>query len=315
MNWRISLMLLLFAFTACKEDVKNKVDSIKNDNEITQSKYLIEADELLKISKEPNIKILDFRKPEFYATGHIEDALNIWRTDIEDTSYPYSGMMPDREQIENLFSRLGINTSDTVVVYDDNALVDSSRLWWILQNYDFTNVRLLNGGISAWKANDGNISTETPIVNKGEFKLTDTPSMKYYISKDEMIIAVANNKLILDTRTNDEFSGKRQKAGAAKGGRIPNSILIDWAEAVNYNGNKKIKSTKDLVKIYSKLAATKKDIIIPYCHSGVRSAHTTFVLTQVLGYKNVKNYDGSWTEWSHFNDLAFEQDSITTIKE
>jgi thiosulfate/3-mercaptopyruvate sulfurtransferase len=315
MNWRISLMILLLAFTACKEDGKKKVVSIEKANEITQSKYLIEADELLKIAKEPNIKILDFRKPEFYATGHIEGALNIWRTDIEDASYPYGGMMPGREQMETLFSGLGINTTDTVVIYDDNALVDSSRLWWILQNYDFTNVRLLNGGISAWKAQNGNISTETPLVNKGDFKLTDTPSMKYYISKEEMIKAVANNKLILDTRTNDEFSGKRQKAGAAKGGRIPNSILIDWAEAVNYNGDKKIKSTEDLVKIYSQLGASKEDTIIPYCHSGVRSAHTTFVLTQLLGYKNVKNYDGSWTEWSQFNDLPFEQDTITTIIE
>lgn len=316
-------MFLLLAFAACKEEKKDKVEVTKNeevdlnisDKDDSKINDLIEVDELLKIAEEPNIKILDFRKPEFYATGHIKDALNIWRTDIEDASYPYNGMMAGKEQMETLFGSLGINTKDTIIIYDDNALVDSSRLWWILQNYDFTNVRLLNGGISAWKAQNGTISTETPVVKKANFKLTDKPSMKYYISKEKMIQAVADKTIIVDARTDDEYSGKRQKEGAAKGGRIPNSMLIDWAEAVNYNGDKKIKSIEDLEKIYRELGASKEDAIIAYCHSGVRSAHTTFVLTQVLGYKNVKNYDGSWTEWSQFDDLPSAQDSLTTIIE
>lgn len=308
-------MLLLLAFTACKDKVKDEVVTIEKANEHTEFNYLIEVDELQKIAKEPNIKILDFRKSDFYANEHIEGAMNIWRTDIENASYSYNGMMPGREQMETLFSGLGINTSNTIIIYDDNALVDSSRLWWILQNYDFTNVRLLNGGISAWKAQNGAISTETPVTTKANFKLSDMPSMKYHISKEKMIQAVANKTIIVDARTDDEYSGKRQKEGATKGGRIPNSILIDWAEAVNYNGDKKIKSIEDLEKIYSRLGASKDDTIIAYCHSGVRSAHTTFVLTQMLGYKNVKNYDGSWTEWSQFNDLPSVQDSLTTIIE
>jgi len=315
MTWRISIMFLVLAFSACKDKGGNKVVNIEKDIEKTEINYLIEVDELQKIAKEPNIKILDFRKSNFYANEHIEGAINIWRTDIENTSYPYNGMMAGKEQMETLFSGLGINTNDTVVIYDDNALVDSARLWWILQNYDFTNVRLLNGGISAWKAQNGAISTETPVVKKANFKLSATPSMKYYISKEKMIEAVANKTIIVDARTDDEYSGKRQKEGAARGGRIPNSMLIDWAEAVNYNGDKKIKSIEDLEKIYSKLGASKDDTIIAYCHSGVRSAHTTFVLTQMLGYKNVKNYDGSWTEWSQFNDLPSVQDSLTTIIE
>lgn len=308
-------MLLLLAFTACKDKVKDEVVTIEKANEHTEFNYLIEVDELQKIAKEPNIKILDFRKSDFYANEHIEGAMNIWRTDIENASYSYNGMMPGREQMETLFSGLGINTSNTIIIYDDNALVDSSRLWWILQNYDFTNVRLLNGGISAWKAQNGPISTETPVTTKANFKLSYTPSMKYHISKEKMIQAVANKTIIVDARTDDEYSGKRQKEGATKGGRIPNSILIDWAETVNYNGDKKIKSIEDLEKIYSRLGASKDDTIIAYCHSGVRSAHTTFVLTQMLGYKNVKNYDGSWTEWSQFNDLPSVQDSLTTIIE
>ncbi|TVZ27141.1 thiosulfate/3-mercaptopyruvate sulfurtransferase [Gillisia sp. Hel_I_86] len=323
MVWRISLLCCLLAFSSCKEEKKNKVEVTKNeeanlnisDEDDSKINYLIEVDELLKIANEPNIKILDFRKSEFYANEHIEGAMNIWRTDIEDASYPYKGMMAGKKQMETLFSGLGINTKDTIIIYDDNGLVDSTRLWWILQNYDFTKVRLLHGGITAWKEKNGAISTETPIVKRSNFKLTDAPSMKYLISKEKMIQAVANNTFIIDARTDDEFSGKRQKEGAAKGGRIPNSKSIDWAKSVNYNGDKKMKSTEDLIEIYNKLGASKDDEIIAYCHSGVRSAHTTFVLTQILGYKNVKNYDGSWTEWSQFDDLSFDQDSITTIIE
>ena len=110
------------------------------------------------------------------------------------------------------------------------------------------------------------------------------------------------------------FLVKDKKKGAAKGGRIPKSVHIDWAEAFNYSGDKRIKPVEELKIIYNKLNIKKNDPIIVYCHSGVRSAHTTFVLTQLLGYKNVKNYDGSWTEWSYFNDLPFKKDSVIKIK-
>ena len=129
-----------------------------------------------------------------------------------------------------------------------------------------------------------------------------------------MQTALQTNTLILDTRTIDEFTGERQKRGAMKGGRIPNSIHIDWSDAINYEGDKKLKRIIDLETIYNQLKTDKNNPVIVYCHSGVRSAHTTFVLTQLLGYKNVKNYDGSWIEWSYFDDLPFKKDSITLIK-
>ena len=313
MTWRISFVVLILSFTACKEEKIVKIDVIEQAKKNTETNYLIEVDELLKIAKEPNIKILDFRKSEVYKKEHIEGALNIWRTDLEDASYPYKGMMARKEQMETLLGRLGVTKNDTIIIYDDNGLCDSSRLWWILQNYDFTNVRVFHGGIAAWKLHNGAISTEVPLVQKTLFKLPEKPSMKYYVSKEEMLEAITNKTLILDTRTTDEFTGKRQKNGASKGGRIPNSISIDWSVAVDYNGDKKIKSIEELDKIYKKFGVSKNDTIIVYCHSGVRSAHTTFVLTQLLAYKNVKNYDGSWTEWSNFDKAPIQQDSITSL--
>ena len=313
MNWKISIVIA-FIFFACKQEERTKSNTLVDDNKGVNINYLIEAEELEGIIHLPNIKIIDFRKPNIYKNEHIEGALNIWRSDIEDSSFPYKGMMASKAQIETLFSKLGINTTDTLIVYDDSGLPDSTRLWWILQNYDYTNVRLLNGGLSAWKTIKGTVTNANTLIKKSNFKLPNNPSMKYYASKKDMQKAVASKNVLLDTRTTNEYSGKRHKKGAKKGGRIPGSIHIDWAETIEYNSSKKFKTKQKLDVIYSTLSASIEDTIMVYCHSGVRSAHTTFVLTQLLGYKNVKNYDGSWTEWSYFEDLPFKQDSITTIK-
>jgi thiosulfate/3-mercaptopyruvate sulfurtransferase len=313
MNWRIKIAIIFLALSACNQEKKIETEDKITLKQAFKSEYLIEIDEFQILANQPNIKIIDFRKKERYDKEHVEGSLHIWRTDIEDTSFPYGGMMASSAQIETLFSNLGINTDDTLIIYDDSGLCDATRLWWILQNYDFTNVKLFHGGIDLWKENNGSVLTEIPLVKKTVFKLTETPSMKYYVSKENMQQALNLGTTVLDTRSLDEFSGKRQKTGATKAGRIPNSKNIDWAEAINFNGDKKFKAIEDLESIYSQLNIIKDDPIIVYCHSGVRSAHTTFVLTQLLGYNNVKNYDGSWSEWSYFNDLAFEKDSITTI--
>jgi len=305
MNWRISFLLFLFVFAACEHTEKTTPKKAIN--------YLIEVDEVQKIIKNPSVKIIDFRKPTDYAKEHLEKALNIWRTDIEDGSFPYKGMMASAKKIEALFSRLGIKTGDMLVIYDDKGLVDATRLWWILQNYDYTNVKLLNGGLTAWEVAKGKTTDATAAATlASNFKLTKNPSFRFHNSKKGVLKALKGNTFLLDTRTQDEFSGKNQKKGAFKGGRIPNSILINWVEAIDYNGTKKMKSKKELRQIYGRLPLNKNDTIIVYCHSGVRSAHTTFVLTQLLGYKNVTNYDGSWTEWSYFDELPFVKDSLTT---
>ena len=307
MNWKISIIGLILVVAACKQNKPEQLTAVS-------SKYLIEADGLTALAKQENTRILDFRKKEVYDKEHIRGALNIWRTDIEDSTFSYNGMMASPAQIATLFSNLGIKTDDVLVIYDDNGLCDASRLWWVLQNYNYTNVKLLHGGISAWNAIGGELTNETPVIEKSEFKLTQNPSMSYNVSKEQVEASAKNKVVILDTRTADEYAGNVKKEGAAKAGRIPNSVHIDWAEAINYGGDQRFKSIEELEEIYSKLNVAKEDPIIVYCHSGVRSAHTSFVLTQLLGYKNVKNYDGSWTEWSYFNDLPFETDSITTTK-
>lgn len=307
-------MLLGFS---CKEAQKEDVlDKQAKTNTYVNPGQLIEAKQLLKIYNHKNIKLVDFRKEESYSKTHIDGALNISRTELEDSSYTYKGMMPKKETVEALFGQLGIANSDTIVVYDSKGSSDAARFWWILKNYGFESVRILNGGLTAWEELDGPTSIETKRLAEKAFRFPSNSSNNLLASKDELTEMISSNEdriVIVDARTTDEYSGKKMKEGAAKAGRIPNSIHIDWAEAIEYKGTKKFKPFTELEKLYAKMGASKGDPIIVYCHTGARSAHTTFVLTELLGYENVKNYDGSWTEWSQFEELPFEKDSITTV--
>ncbi|MFY0627712.1 MAG: sulfurtransferase [Reichenbachiella sp.] len=300
MSWKINVILNLVILSACSQP---NIDQKKSR---VESNYLIEVEELLSITSFSKIKIIDFRKKDIYEEGHIAGAIQLWRNDIEDDSYNYKGMMANKEQIESLFSNWGITQEDTLIVYDDSGLSDAARLWWVLQNYNFNQVKLLHGGYEAWKASNGPLTKQSTKVHPSVFKLPSSSSMKYLMTKEEMLEDM-NSALIIDTRSLDEYTGKHQKGGATKAGRIPNSLHIDWAASINYHGDKKLKSIQELESIYDQMKVKKDDAIWVYCHSGVRSAHTTFVLTQLLNYRNVKNYDGSWLEWSYYDDLEYEK--------
>ena len=288
-----SFILLFFTLVSCHQQ------------EITDS-YLIDLEEFEVLSKLKTTKIIDFRKHKEYQKGHIKNAINIWRTAIVDSSFPYDGMKASRAQLEELFSRLGIQSDDTLVVYDDNGLCEAARFWWVLQFYNFKNVKLLNGGLTTLQNAGKSFTKEETRYATSMFNFKKGTNPSFIATKEQIKKAITNASVILDTRTTTEFTGKQLKKGAFQAGKISGSILIDWANAINYNGDKKIKSTTALTKIYGKLLQNKNDTLYVYCHSGVRSAHTTFILTQLLNYKHVLNYDGSWTEWSYYNDLSLK---------
>lgn len=308
------IIIVLFSFSCKKEESKN--NTIKTDKIVSvldkkfNTPFLIEGEDLQTKINDSTYKIIDFRKPEEYEQSHIPNALNVWRNQIENHDFPYKGIMASPKSITVLLSSLGIKNTDTIVIYDDIGLCNAARFWWILYNLDIKHVKMLNGGLDAWKAIEGKLTKAIPEPEPkmSRYKLPSYKTPELYAAKQDVLNAIQNNIKLLDTRTEDEFSGKQKKNGATKGGRIPTSIRIDWANAINYNGDKKLKSKTELEAIYSKLNVSKNEPIIVYCHSGVRSAHTTFVLTQLLGYTNVKNYDGSWIEWSYFKNLPYEKD-------
>ncbi|MGB5227682.1 MAG: rhodanese-like domain-containing protein [Eudoraea sp.] len=308
---KISLFASLYIFLlSCKGP--NETQNTVPTNYVS-TEHLIEAKELAGIFEDENIKIVDFRSPENYQAGHINGSINIWRTDISDNSLPYEGIRADKKNIERLFSRLGIENNDLIIVYDDKGSSDAARLWCILSDYNFDSVKILNGGLKSWKGRGEKLSTKAVAYMPTQFYLPKKRNEKLWIDKDELMGLLSdkkNNIFIIDARSFEEYKGNHIKKGASKGGRIPTSIHIDWADAVDLGGNKKFRSIEELQKIYKGLEMNVKDTVIVYCHTGYRSSLTTFVLKELMGFENVRNYDGSWVEWSYFDELPYEKDSI-----
>ncbi len=291
-------------------------------NTITGQSLFVEADYVQNRIEKEGYSIIDFRKPEAYQEDHVIGAVNIWRSDIEDTAFAYGGMMADPAQIEALFSRLGIATEDTLIVYDDRALCEAARLWWILKVYGFNKVKLLNGGYSTWLA-DGHIRTpEVKPITPAAFKL-DSSNFDFSIhgNLDEVELWVKRavekgTPKIIDTRTKEEFNGEIQKKGAYGKGHIPGAVWLDWSAFVNYRTDQRLKPVSEIRKITDSLGLSPNDTLVMYCQSGVRSAHTSMVLTELLGFKNVINFDGSWIETSyHYPNIGEEKVEETAVVE
>ncbi len=311
---RNSLLLVLFAIqlVSCKEN-----SSYESKEEVLSNSRLIAYNSPLLKSKDPAIAIIDFRDREAYAKGHLPGAINLYRNDFQDNSLPFKGMRVSRTRVAERLGKEGISEKATLVVYDDKGSSDASRLWWLLHLYNFEQVYLLDGGIDHWKKMGGALSTDIPEKDETIFHFTDQPDKPLAISKEKLLKLIssdASNPFLIDARSKEEYEGRKLKEGAAKPGRIAGSINIDWAEAVDYGNSYTFKPITELEKIYGKIGASREDTIIVYCHTGVRSSHTTFVLTQLLDYKNVFNYDGSWVEWSYDDNLPFETDSIIFVK-
>jgi thiosulfate/3-mercaptopyruvate sulfurtransferase len=318
--YHILSLLAIATLVACGDQ---KTSSEDNSGEVVaepvslsyaNDAYLIEAEDVKKmIENNEDFTLIEVSKTDNYNAGHIPGALNIWRPEYENREdYDYGGMMASKEKMEALLTRLGASPDKQIIIYDTKGNVDALRVVFILKRYGHDDVRVINGGKNGW-TDAGFALDNTPVESPSAVNPYVFDSSKEYIahyaSKDEVIAAINDpNVILLDTRTLDEYTGKMLKNGAAKAGRLPGSIHIDWASAVDYDGSFRFKEVADLMHLYESKGVTKEKKIIAYCHTGVRSAHTQFVLSELLGYADVKNYDGSWTEWSHDDTLPFEID-------
>jgi len=247
------------------------------------------------------VVFIDVRKEKDFVLAHIPGAKQVWRNDIQSKKYPYGGMAADRETIRALFSNLGVDSSSQVLLYDAKGGCDAARLWWLLKSYGHEKAALLNGGIQAWEM-AGNALEEGPAGENAPsaFAFTQEENLGMWISLEELLDEIkSGNVLLLDTRSSEEFNGEKQKDGASLAGTIPGSVHYDWGNAVQMSSSWLLKSEADLRHDLEALGVTPDKNIVTFCHTGVRSAHTTFVLRELLHYPNVRNYDGSWTEWSY----------------
>ncbi|ONI44064.1 hypothetical protein AN641_08765 [Candidatus Epulonipiscioides gigas] len=226
----------------------------------------------------------------------IKGSFTMWRDDYSAQSgtFEFEGMSNSQAEMERILSSYGATPYSTIVVYAFNDQHDAGRLWWQIKMLGHQDVRYLDGGLNAWQAAGLPTGDANPIVEATNY-VAPNPSSDIAADIDIVIDALDEpNTVIIDTRATAEETGEITLEGAFGPGKIKDSIWIDWD--VTLNKDTTMKTVDELEEIYANFQD--KDIIT-YCQSGVRSAHTLFVLTQALGYENVQNYDGSWIEWSH----------------
>lgn len=309
MIWKNSWILLILVLVGCGGSVDPLADV---PSDYLSREYLIEVSELDSLLELPEeVLILDIRKPKQYQKGHLPGAINIWRPAITDTTYPYGGMAINPARMEQLLDSVGVKPSAKLVFYDGKGGSDAVRMWWLLYRYGHQKMAVLNGGIQAWKKHGGTVDTAEvafSVPSQYQFVADRYGELNADLALVKQAIVDTANYFLLDTRSADEYSGKRQKKGAFRAGRIPGSVLYDWGNSVHLDGDHLLKSMKDLTYMLDSIGVPKNKTIITYCHTGVRSAHTAFVLSELMNYPKVLNYDGSWSEWSYYESLPIEKD-------
>lgn len=244
------------------------------------------------------LAIIDVRPHVEYLQGHIPGAVNLWRTDLENVDTAYGGLALSRVDIAEKLGAFGITSAHKIVLYDDRGGVEAARVLWLLKRYGHNDVHLLDSGLQGWGSElPGGATQVTPAV----FSFAEAERMD--LNVDYATFEALRKRpgvRLIDNRSEAEYSGADRKNGVFFAGHVPGAIQFCYSNCMNHDAELSTRSLEELEAMYAPLAAP-DDTVIVYCHSGVRSAYVWFVLSELLDYKHVYNYDGSWIEWSYFN--------------
>ncbi|MCZ2811426.1 sulfurtransferase [Modestobacter sp. VKM Ac-2979] len=242
-----------------------------------------------------------------YDGGHLEGAVKLdWKTDLQD---PLRRDFVGREAFEALLSSRGIGNDDTVVLYGGNNNWFAAYAYWYFKLYGHRDVKLIDGGRKKWEL-DGRPLSKDAVERPATTYRASEPDLSIRAFRDEVVSSIGN-KNIIDVRSPDEFSGKilapahLPQEQAQKGGHVPTAMNIPWSKAANEDGT--FKSDEDLAKLYAEQGYDETKPTIAYCRIGERSSHTWFVLRELLGKSDVKNYDGSWVEYGSLVGVPIEK--------
>ena len=260
---------------------------------------------------QPNLKIVEIDvDTKAYDAGHVCGAIGFnWQTQLQDQ---VSRDIINKTEFEKLVSQAGISPSDTVILYGDNNNWFAAYGFWLFKLYGHKDVRLMNGGRIKWlNEADKELTTDVPKPAATNYKVTEEhPELRAYV-QDVLEASKTARVNLVDVRSPDEFSGKviappGMTETAQRGGHVPGAKSVPWSQAVNSDGT--FKSLAELQKIYiEQKGVDKSKDTIAYCRIGERSSHTWFVLKYLLGFKNVRNYDGSWTEYGNLIRVPIEK--------
>ena len=249
--------------------------------------------------------------PDLYDEGHIAGAVKLhWRDDLQD---PVERDLVDKPTFERLLSERGIANDTTLVLYGDKNNWFAAYAYWYLKIYGHGDVRILDGGRQKWADEGRELTTKTPQPQQADYEAKERDeSIRTY--RDSVRAQIGEqSKALVDVRSPQEYAGELiappgyEQEGAQRAGHIPTAASIPWATAVRDDGT--FKSADELRELYEGKGVTPEKEVTAYCRIGERSAHTWFVLRELLGYETVKNYDGSWTEWGNLVDVPIEKGS------
>ena len=271
---------------------------------------LVSTDWVVEHLSDPKVKIVevDVEPAKGYEIGHIKGAIGWnWNTDLCDTTMRD---LIDPRAFAELCRRGGINPDDTVVFYGDMNNWFAAWAFWQFKYHAHKDCKLMNGGRKKWELEKRELTTEPPQVKRSNYPVpASDESLRAY--RQEVLDTLGQKRVnLVDVRSPDEFSGKiiappGMTETAQRGGHIPGARSIPWSKAVNDDGT--FKTTDDLRKLYTDAGIDLGKPTIAYCRIGERSSHSWFVLKYLLGVANVKNYDGSWTEWGNLVGAPIEK--------